>query len=684
MENEEQKFNNTEIRNQDKEIINTQHDITKRSIRLEEIDRELLGFKGDDNKNIEQIEIQRNHEFESKMNQMGVAEIPISEETKGLIHQNMVSNSIEHAKKENERFDDIQREKKIIEYLNESLPETEDRIGEPMNKNCNVAVVIPCYGERDHILDTLQALAEQKNMKSEEFEVITVINNSKEEPFRRVSETEEIYNKRVDLYRKAVEDNQKTLDLINIINKKLNIEPEEFSEEDLKKILAIKSSGLRVFAIDKATADKALPSEKANVGYARNRGVAEVVARFYEQLNKNGIIVQTDGDTKLDEKYLSTIVRTFNDDHELIAGSSMAVKFIPSEVQGESLNSLEKSKFNKIQLYDSLLRKYIKRKVGMSDDFKEGGNLANVPLYFSGCNMASRAFESAIVGGIPQISGGEDTEFGIRLCEIGKVNILPKEAKVYSADRLSLRASTGAGARKYRILSSVGNEGEIKVKIPPSVDKLEEWKNILEPLNGKVAAHEKISKEFIEKLLKDLQFEADDVVINIIDHLLKNGAREMAFEEIMLMAEKGLSIMSLEMAAQDLSEKFILEYEIGKKIFNDKTEELLVAQKISADLYLESAGKIFDIVFGYGKNKVVNVRDVELLLSEHKEEFDQFIVDTLNSNNKKGVIDFIFEASKKASKEDAIHFTKEVLGVLNEPSKDSPLLKLDVLHYLIP
>ncbi|MEI7890445.1 MAG: hypothetical protein WCI36_00595 [bacterium] len=89
----------------------------KRAERIEEIDREYKSFDVDENLSIEEIKIQRNQEFESKMQEMGKAEIPMSEDTKKLIYQNMVSDSIDQAKKENERFDLLNKEKNQLEKI---------------------------------------------------------------------------------------------------------------------------------------------------------------------------------------------------------------------------------------------------------------------------------------------------------------------------------------------------------------------------------------------------------------------------------------------------------------------------------------------------------------------------------------------------------------------------------------
>ncbi len=87
----------------------------KRAARLDEINRELLIFNADSNNDLEEVETKRNQEFENKMREMEMAEIPISEDTKKLIYKNMVDDLIEHAGKESERFDELKMERKHLE-----------------------------------------------------------------------------------------------------------------------------------------------------------------------------------------------------------------------------------------------------------------------------------------------------------------------------------------------------------------------------------------------------------------------------------------------------------------------------------------------------------------------------------------------------------------------------------------
>lgn len=119
MTSEEQNLNNTEIKtgNDGEQSIVEKNPSEKRSERLDVVNRELAYFSNTDEKNIEEIENERRQSFESKMHEIKNAEIPISSETESIIYQNMVNDSIDHAKKENKRFDELKIEKIVLENV---------------------------------------------------------------------------------------------------------------------------------------------------------------------------------------------------------------------------------------------------------------------------------------------------------------------------------------------------------------------------------------------------------------------------------------------------------------------------------------------------------------------------------------------------------------------------------------
>ncbi|HEX8974493.1 MAG TPA: glycosyltransferase family A protein [Patescibacteria group bacterium] len=462
MSSDAQKLNNAEVNVTNTEKIKIEKSSAeKRSERLNEINRELISFNGDKTQNVADIENKRNQEFENKMHEMGMAGIPVGEDTQGIIYQNMVNDSIEHAQKENERFDSLIKEKKVVEYLNEVLPETEERIGESMDERCEVSVVIPAYGEREYILRPMETLAEQKGVLPEQYEVIFVINNPGAQPEKKRNETDADLARKIEHYNKALIENQQTLDLVRYINGE-DVEV-RLSEKEVETVKKIKASGIRIFVIDKASEGKTLKNGKANVGGARNRGVAEAVARFYEQKKQNGIIAQTDADTRVDKNYIHNIIEFFQKRPELV-GAAGELKFEQVEKYSSALR--EASTYAQFEYFYWLLSEVLSNE-RMGNKIENENILMNKGVHFSGANMLSRAFESAIAGGVPEISGGEDPEFGRRLAAIGQTD-RTGDVLVMTADRFSPRTdvNAGHGQQKIRFAEAVKNSESILVIDP--------------------------------------------------------------------------------------------------------------------------------------------------------------------------------------------------------------------------
>ncbi len=354
---------------------------------------------------------------------------------------------------ENRRKDELAREEKILSFLIESLPETEERIGKKMDPHSEVAVVIPAYSERDFILRPLESLAEQRNVSTDQFEVIVVVNNPDDTPARTPDETDDDYRRKMEQYRKSLMENQETLKLIRLLNDEST--DVAVNAEEMEIIKKIRLSGLKVYAIDKASHGKTLPPSEANVGGARNRGVAEACARFYEA-GRNGIIAQSDADTKFDEHYIENLIRTFQERPEIV-GLTGNSQF--EELEGNKELGLILYK------YDEALYEYkgLLKKLSMAPEEKKSES----DVFFSGANMASRAFETAIVGGVPKISGGEDPAFGKRLETVGKI-VRVEDIITMPAFRFSARTAkdSGQGQSNIRFAENLRKHGALMVKNP--------------------------------------------------------------------------------------------------------------------------------------------------------------------------------------------------------------------------
>lgn len=350
---------------------------------------------------------------------------------------------------------ELEKEKKVLQYLIENFPETEERIAVPMDSACQVAIVIPVYGEREFIFRPLEALTVQEGVSPEDFEAIFVINNPGKTPEKN-EETDADYARKVDHYNKAIYENQEVLRIIERIN---GIDAQvELNPEEERVVEKIRNLGIRIFAIDKASAGKTFPAEEANVGGARNRGVAEAVARFYEQKGKNGIIVQTDGDSFMRSNHLTETIRTFRDQPELV-GIAGGLKFENiGEVEfSEKVYDLKKME----EGYDYL--KGMIEDVDFEEELRDDYEGHNNRVHFSGANMISRAYEAAMVGGVKKIGGGEDPAFGDALSKIGRTEKI-RTIEVLTADRFSPRTDVECGHGQCNIqLQEIAKDGKLLV-----------------------------------------------------------------------------------------------------------------------------------------------------------------------------------------------------------------------------
>jgi glycosyltransferase involved in cell wall biosynthesis len=332
-------------------------------------------------------------------------------------------------------------DKEIPAFLETYLPASEERIPVPMNKNCEVCVVIPAYGERQYIWRPLESLAHQQGTTNDRYEVIIVVNNPAKDPGKD------------GFYQTALEENRFILDLVRYINlEEVDI---RFREGEQERADGIRASGLKVFAVDKSGPGKTLPKGSANVGGARNRGLAEAVARFYRHTGKNGIVAHTDADTSVDCHYVSSLITAFRKNQNLVGLTGLCVDELLDERDIECINAYMNHLIELFyyELFDVL--------AAVENVREENTGYIN----FGGYNMASRAFEAAAAGGIPAITGHEDMEFGFRLARLGTIEY-NDSVKVIAALRVSKRAerSKGSGMSKHSL--RMKEQFSLKLKHP--------------------------------------------------------------------------------------------------------------------------------------------------------------------------------------------------------------------------
>lgn len=276
----------------------------------------------------------------------------------------------------------------------------EQRIKEPQHPACKLGIVVPVFNEDvRRLAQQLDSLRAQKDIHPDQFEVLYVVNNDRDDGSRRA---------------------------LDIRAKNLHVAG--YLEQDQK---------MHVHVIDKSSPGNTIAD--CNVGRARNRGVAEAGVRFYEQ-GKNGILLQTDADTWFEDPYhLAKICAEFDKDPLAIGmAGGVLYEWDPDERDpGERKKLFEK--FERMKVY----KRYKAMAAFLNGSIKQGPDLDSRPR-FSGCHMLSRSLETAMVGGLRDDNQGEDPALSDGLLEFAssygqRVLSRRRELKVVTAFRESDR-----------------------------------------------------------------------------------------------------------------------------------------------------------------------------------------------------------------------------------------------------
>lgn len=456
--------------------------------------------------------------------------------------------------------------KHLIEtYLAENLPASEERIPAPMNPACEVCIVIPTYEEREYILIPLESLIYQNNTTPNQFEVIIVVNNPGL-PSTDDNQNHELYQKKWERYQQVVENNRETLELIKYINGKSETPDIRLSPKEEEITREIKDYGLKVFAIDKSSQGKTLPPAEANVGGARNRGVAEAVERFYKQLGKNGILAHTDADTRLEENYIHNLVQTFKSNPQLVG------------LGGTDEDILENPRDTEIMR--EFMKGYMAGKYGMLVHQIFLPANAGPSVFFIGSAMATRAFETAMVGGIPKVAGGEDYALGKKMESVGQTINAP-EVVVFPIIRLSPRTTTGKGHLMLKYGNHEKENGMVKVRSIEAAYCLGEiYKNLI-----KARENRQNSPDHLRKILVINQKPIlDDEDIHRLSqqlHDLHSHRSEFLNNNLKVIIEKICNKIDdlykpkpIDQAARELIEFYCLNDKIKKNFQNTRNKML--------------------------------------------------------------------------------------------------------------
>ncbi len=258
-------------------------------------------------------------------------------------------------------------------------------ISTPPHPELGLIVVIPCFDE-DYLIDSLNALwlCDRPNCG---VEVIVVINAGINSPAEKK------------------EKNRKTFESAQVWSADKN-------KPNFKFHIAI---------------EEELPKKHAGVGLARKIGMDEAVDRF-DQLNRDGIIVCFDADSKCELNYLQEIEAHFKT-YPKSPGCSIHYEH---PIDG---TEFEPAIYNGIINYELHLRYY-----------NQGLKWAGVPYAFHtvGSSMAVRSSAYQKQGGMNKRKAGEDFYFIHKIIALGEFTEL-KTTSVLPSPRISDRVPFGTG-----------------------------------------------------------------------------------------------------------------------------------------------------------------------------------------------------------------------------------------------
>jgi hypothetical protein len=261
----------------------------------------------------------------------------------------------------------------------------------------------------------LLSLAEQKDIKPKEFEVIFLVNNSETDARAQTP---------------AFRRNQETFETLSALSR--GIIPSHFCEKtkaDCQKILDAK---IRIFAIDRFSTGRAF--RWANVGIARDALGLEALHRFEKIGCSNGIIVWTDADSLLSPDYLASLRKEYQRNPKL-KGCGSRVSFHPARENESELLLFAASSAN--QNAQELCEKiWFYQNSGASIPHR-------TPVLMGGSCLSAKASAFKAVGGIPHLRAAEDILFSKRLLELGPIGKSP--GTVHTPLRVSLRTDPAGG-----------------------------------------------------------------------------------------------------------------------------------------------------------------------------------------------------------------------------------------------
>jgi len=326
-------------------------------------------------------------------------------------------------------------------------------IKEPMDGSCRAAVVIPAYNEGiDTLLRPLHSLSKQTGVRPEEFEVLVVVNNRREEAEQRTE---------------AFRTNQDIIEFVRCLRGPASL-PQGLREDQKEKINDIKRSGIVIRFIDKSSPENA--GVDNNVGMARNRGCAEACWRFFGAgIGETGVVATTDCDCRFSENFVSELIRSFKE---------YPINGMAGNLEAEAdIGSDDAALIRRILEINNEPRPWPKELLdtGRRMFFKKQDKLPHQVLY-TGQNLAFSVRAFVMAGGFPPFDSWEDTRFGANISALPGDVVKNLNYTITTLARPSQRAGLSSFGRRVKfILDSVedfrqGRAKHIYMVDGPAVD----------------------------------------------------------------------------------------------------------------------------------------------------------------------------------------------------------------------
>ena len=290
-------------------------------------------------------------------------------------------------------------------------------------------VVIPAYAENEMLFSTLASLARNPASELEATFVLCVINN------------------KPDANGEVRENNFQTMRRLDtLIEKKTS-----FKNDDEKIMQEIVLSPLKLGYVDASSIGCEIPQNEGGVGMARKIGMDRALGLLRGRIDKQGLILSLDADTRVEPNYLEAI------------GDHFKTKLKTAVVAYEHDMPEDRQSRRAIVCYEIFLRYWV---LGLTYA------LSPYAYHAVGSTIVTTASAYLEVRGMNRRAAGEDFYFLNKLAkqgEIGRINT----TRVHPSARISQRVPFGTGAAMG---DSLAGQREPKLLYDPRVfDILAEW-----------------------------------------------------------------------------------------------------------------------------------------------------------------------------------------------------------------